>query len=39
MSQESQQKADTEKARDAHLEVTPGTKNRWADDDVSCLTG
>jgi len=27
---------DTEKARDANVEVTAGFENRWTDDDLSC---
>ena len=30
---------DTEKARDANVEVTAGFDNRLADDDLSCLAG
>ena len=50
MSQESRQSAgqvsvssivrtDTEKARDANVEVTAGIENRWADDDLRCRVG
>ena len=30
---------DTEKARDANVEVTAGFENRWADDDLSFRVG